>query len=314
MEQSAIRTSDTSDDIDLRELISVLWKGKRWIAGFVLLGAVISVSIALYLPNIYRAQVVLAAAESGDDLSSLATQYGGLASLAGINLSPTSQANQVNEGIEILQSRKFIGDFVERHQILPQLMAADAFEPQTDQLRLDDSIYEVETGNWLREVDWPFEPEPSRQEAYDAFSDILSVSKDDETGFITVAVDHLSPRLSADWVSRLVQDLNEVMRDRDIKEAQDSISYLRREMENVRVAALQQAFANLIEEQTKVMMLASVREEYVFKTLDPAVIPEENDRPNRALICVLGTMLAGLLGVLFVVTGRFWKERDAKPA
>ena len=35
-------------------------------------------------------------------------------------------------------------------------------------------------------------------------------------------------------------------------------------------------------------MLAEVRPEYVFKTIDPAVVPEEKSKPSRALICALG--------------------------
>ena len=42
-------------------------------------------------------------------------------------------------------------------------------------------------------------------------------------------------------------------------------------------------------------MLSQVREEYTFKTIDPAVIPEDKSKPKRALICVLGTLLEGYL-------------------
>ena len=48
-------------------------------------------------------------------------------------------------------------------------------------------------------------------------------------------------------------------------------------------------------------MLAEVRPEYVFKTIDPAVIPEEKSKPSRALTCVLGTFLGGMLGMVVVL-------------
>jgi uncharacterized protein involved in exopolysaccharide biosynthesis len=54
------------------------------------------------------------------------------------------------------------------------------------------------------------------------------------------------------------------------------------------------------------VMLAEVRPEYVFKTIDPAVIPEEKSKPGRALICVLGTLIGGALGVLLVLIRYFW--------
>jgi uncharacterized protein involved in exopolysaccharide biosynthesis len=57
----------------------------------------------------------------------------------------------------------------------------------------------------------------------------------------------------------------------------------------------------LIQSQTETVMLAEVRQEYVFKTIDPAVAPEEKSKPSRALICVLGTLLGGMLGVVIVL-------------
>jgi uncharacterized protein involved in exopolysaccharide biosynthesis len=64
---------------------------------------------------------------------------------------------------------------------------------------------------------------------------------------------------------------------------------------------LQNVFFKLIEEQTKIVMLAKVSPEYMLRTLDPAVIPEIKSQPNRALICVLGTLLGGMLSVLGVL-------------
>ena len=61
----------------------------------------------------------------------------------------------------------------------------------------------------------------------------------------------------------------------------------------------------MIEEQAKVIMLAEVREEYVFKTIDPAIIPELKFKPKRALVCLLITFLGGVLSVLIVLVRYF---------
>jgi uncharacterized protein involved in exopolysaccharide biosynthesis len=50
----------------------------------------------------------------------------------------------------------------------------------------------------------------------------------------------------------------------------------------------------LIEKQAQTITLAQVREQYAFSIIDPAVVPEKWDKPNKRLIVVLGT-----------VTGRF---------
>ena len=53
--------------------------------------------------------------------------------------------------------------------------------------------------------------------------------------------------------------------------------------------SLDEVFAQLIEEQTKTIMLANVSKDYVFDVIDPPVAPELKSKPSRAVICVLGT-------------------------
>jgi len=144
-------------------------------------------------------------------------------------------------------------------------------------------------------------PTPSAQEAHKAFSEILSVSQDKQTGYITVSINHQSPTVAAQWVSWLVEDVNSAVKAQDVSEAEKSIEYLREQVTNTSLADLQAVFFDLIQSQTETVMLAEVRQEYVFKTIDPAVSPEEKSKPSRALICVLGTLLGGMLGVVIVL-------------
>ena len=63
-------------------------------------------------------------------------------------------------------------------------------------------------------------------------------------------------------------------------EAGKSIEYLKQQVANTSLADLQAMFFELIQSQTETVMLAEVRPEYVFKTIDPAVVPEE--KANQA--------------------------------
>jgi LPS O-antigen subunit length determinant protein (WzzB/FepE family) len=64
----------------------------------------------------------------------------------------------------------------------------------------------------------------------------------------------------------------------------------------------------LVEEQAKTIMFAEVRDEYVFKTIDPAFVPEEKAKPKRALICILGTMLGCMLAMIMVLVRHFFRK------
>ena len=71
------------------------------------------------------------------------------------------------------------------------------------------------------------------------------------------------------------------------------------------MVGVQQAIYRLIEEQINTVMLANVREEYAFKVIDPAVVPDidQYEWPKRALILVLGAGL-GLLFALMIALVR----------
>ena len=299
-ESPSNQSPDYDDEIDLRELIKILWQGRLWIIGTTFIAAVISVSIALSLPNIYRAEALLATDEGG---TSLAGQYGGLASLAGISL-PDDETTEKAIGIAKLRSRKFMADFMERRNIIPELMAVSAYNVNTGELSYNPTIYDPETKIWTRDVNPPLQKKPSSQEAFLIMTEILVVEEVGDTGFVTVSIEHISPLIAYEWVTWLIDDLNREMMLEAAAEAQQSIDYLTDQLEKTRVVALEEVFYSLIEEQMQTLMLANSRAEYLFKTIDPAIAPERKSRPWRTLICVLGTLLGGMLGALGVLTWR----------
>ena len=297
-----LQNSYPDDEIDLKELFMVLWSGKWLISSVTGLAAAISVVVALSLPNIYTASALLAPAESSaGGLSGLMKQYGGLASLAGMSLPGGEEGSRTQLGMQLMKSRAFIGDFVERRGILPELMAVESWDAGSGDIIFDPEAYDPASKIWIRDVEPPKVAKPSAQEAHKAFSEVLGVSEDKQTGYVTVSIDHQSPVVAAQWVNWLVEDVNAAVKAQDVTEAKKSIEYLKQQVASTSLADLQAIFFELIQTQTETVMLAEVRPEYVFKTIDPAVVPEFKSKPSRALICVLGTLLGGILGVVTVV-------------
>ncbi|MGR3971281.1 Wzz/FepE/Etk N-terminal domain-containing protein [Shewanella sp. 1180_01] len=298
------------NEIDLRELFSVIWQGKWLIIAITVLFAIASVVFAIMQPNIYKSEALLAPAgeEQGGGLSALASQFGGLASLAGVNLGAKGGTDKTQLAIEVLKSRQFTSDFIQKHNILADLMAAEKWDRDQDKVIYDEDAYSEASNAWVREVEPPFKPEPSMQEAYKEFSKIFSANSDKETGMVTLSVEHLSPTVAEQWVTWLIEDINKVMKERDVAEANRSSEFLNKQIALTNVADIRTILYKLVEEQAKTIMFAEVRDEYVFKTIDPAFAPEEKAKPKRALICVLGTMLGGILGVMLVLVRHFIRK------
>ena len=82
------------NEIDLSEFIRTLWDNKIFIIIVCIIFGVSSVIYALSLPNKYTSSSTLIISDtssSTDGLGGMASQYGGLASLAGVRL-PTSSS------------------------------------------------------------------------------------------------------------------------------------------------------------------------------------------------------------------------------
>jgi len=302
------------DEIDLRELFSAIWDGKRLIITVTSVFAVLAVVYALLQPNIYRSEALLAPVQAGDSASSLASKFGGLASLAGVSL-PGGGSDKTAFAIEYIKSRAFLKTFMQKHpDVLPELMAVEKWNAGNNTLSFDPEVYDAESGKWLREVVTPKQAKPSVQEAHKIFNQQLSVAQDKETSFVTLAIEHHSPYVAEKWVTWLVQDVNDALRDNDIAQAERSIAYLQSEIDNTSLSEMRSSLFDLVQSQTQTIMLANASPEYIFKTVDPAVVPELKAKPKRALIVVLGTMLGGILAVLIVLIRHFSQKSDDEGA
>ncbi|MCG7543695.1 Wzz/FepE/Etk N-terminal domain-containing protein [Pseudoalteromonas sp. MM17-2] len=307
--QEAGEYHQSADSAGLDGLFKAIWRGKWIIIATTFIAAVLAVVYAISLPNIYKSDVLLAPAEenTGGGMSALAGQFGGLATLAGMNLD-SGGTDKTTIALEVLQSKSFIGDFVEKNNLKATLMATKGWDRSTDTLIYNEKMYDPDSKTWLRELSAPLTPEPSLLEVHDHFiKNNLVVEQDKISGLVRVLVKHYSPSVAKDLVEKLVNSLNKTMRTKDITEAQNSIDYLNGALEDTKIADMRTVFYQLIEKQQQTKMLASVRAEYVFKVIDPAVVEEKKYEPKRPLIVVLLAILGGLIGVVISLV-RYFKD------
>lgn len=298
-----LQSNQTNDEIDLLELMKAIWKGKWIIFISITIFAIGSVIYALSLPNIYKSDALLAPTESssGGGLAKMAGQLGGLAALAGVNLQ-SGETSQTDLAVQVMKSRDFIVSFINSHDLWVPLMAAKGWSLTEDKLILNKELYNPENGKWLRKPQGLRGSKPTEQEAYQVFStDVFGIEQEKDSGLYIVSVKHYSPYIAQQWVNWLVEDINKVMRERTIAETSQNLAYLNAQLKKTSVTDMQSTFYKLIEEQTKSLMLAEVQDEFIFKTIDPSVVPEIKTSPKRALICVLGGVLGGGFGLTIVL-------------
>ncbi|GAA5214015.1 Wzz/FepE/Etk N-terminal domain-containing protein [Corallincola platygyrae] len=299
----------SDDEINFSEIWGEICKGKWVIIAITVFFAFSAAMYAISLPNVYQAKALLAPADGDNNMSSMARQFGGLASLAGVNLGGGGDS-KTTLAIEVMKSRQFISNFIEKFNLKVPLMAAKGWERESDTLLVNKELYDADNSKWIRDVEPPHLPEPSAWEAHEAFIDIYSISESKDSGMVWVSVEHYSPRIAKEWVDLLVKEINSVMKQKEVREAQNSIDFLSEQLNKTSVTEMQNVFYQLIEEQTKTIMLSEVREEYIFTTVDPAVEPEEKMKPRRAMIVLLGCVLGLLLGLSFYICKFLFSETD----
>jgi len=299
------------DEIDLRELFSVLWAGKVKIIAITAVFAVASVIYALSVPNQYKASALLAPAqqESGG-LSGALGQLGGLASLAGVSVGGgESSESQIAQ--EIMKSWSFVEGFIADNDLAVEVYAAEGWSRVSNQLKIDNDVYEVETKSWLVEdAHTGKEGPPTSWQLFKAFSDKLSVSEDTKSGLVSVSIEYYSPQIAKQWLDLYISAINKHMQARQVEKVSNNISYLEAQIGKTSIAEMREVFYTIIEEQTKNKMVAEASPDYAFVAVSPSMVPEEKSQPKRALICILGTLLGGMLSVLLVLVMHYARKSD----
>ena len=300
--ESFIKQND--DEIDLRELFSVLWAAKKLIVAVTAVFALASVIFAISQPNKYEASALLTPAQnSSSGLSGVLDNLGGLgglASLAGVEIGGGS-GGEAEIAQEILLSWGFVEKFVEENNLAVEVFAADGWDRESNQLSIDNDLYDVEENRWVRNPPSGKTANPTSWELYEEFLEKVSISTDKKTGLISLTVEYFSPYIAKQWVEQLVVSINQHMQQRKLQMVNTNIEYLEAQIQKTSIAGMREVFYTIIEEQVKSKMLAEASPEYVFVTVSPAMVPEVKSQPKRALICILGVLLGGMLSVAFVL-------------
>ena len=298
------------DEIDLRELFMVLWAGKIKIIAITAVFAVVSVVYALSVPNQYKATALLAPAQSsGGGLSGALGQLGGLASLAGVSIGG-GESSEAQIAQEIMKSWNFIEGFIADNDLAVEVYAAGGWSKGSNELQINQDAYDAENNQWLIEDDSGVVGPPSSWQLFKAFSGRVAVSEDKKSGLVSVSIEYYSPQIAKQWLDLYISAINEHMQARQVEKVSNNISYLQAQIEKTSIAEMREVFYTIIEEQTKNKMVAEASPEYAFVAVSPSMVPEEKSQPKRALICILGTLLGGMLSVLLVLIMHYTRKSD----
>ncbi len=299
-----------SEQIDILALLNILWKGKWLLICVCFVFLLIGVGVALYLPNKYKATVIVQPVETENNLglSSLASKFGGLASLAGVNIG-TDGASDSRIALDIIKTWSYADRFIKNNNIQVPLFAADGWDRESNNLLIDENLYDNVNKIWVREPPKGKTIEPTSWELFEEYDDKLTIKPTGDSGLVEISFTHYSPYIAKEWLELLVADVNTYMKAKALEETYGRIQYLEEKIGETSIAEIRAAFSELIQEQYKNAMLAEVTDEYVFKVVSEAQVPEEKDSPKRVIIIAIFFILGAMFGMIYLITRAFFKNK-----
>ncbi len=274
-------------NVDLMTFCRLLVSGWKTLLLFAVLSVSAAVSYAHLTDRIYQSSALLAPVSvkpAPGGLASIAGQFGGLASAAGLSIGTDDAGNR---SYAILKSRGFSERFISQEQIMPVIFA-EKWDESTD--------------NWR--ADLPEGEVPTLADAFDVFDlDIRSLSQDNKTGFVSLSIEWTDRHLAERWATAMVESLNDYLREKDIAEAEATIKYLTTELEKTRITELRQGVSRLIGQQIETAAIANARPEYAYKVLDPPVVAEKHKpvRPRPLLLIITAFILSQIFAVVIIL-------------
>lgn len=287
-----------SDYIDYLELSKILWKGKIVIILITFLSILFSIMYSLNQNDIYKSSALVSIQSANVSGGSSLSQYSGLASMAGIKLpSSSSSSDKTFFIIETISSRVFFSNLIKKYNLLPDLMATQSFNKESNESTYSDS-FNTKTNEWVIST-------PSFTKSHQVFLSILNVRQDPKNKFITIEIDHESPIFAHNLLSIIIKEINLIIRDQDLRDSELSIEYLKLKVSETKLKEVKDSFNSLIGAELEKKMLADIKEDYALKIIDPPLIPEFKFKPQRSKIVIFSTIFGFFFSVLLILFRHF---------
>lgn len=286
------------DEIDIRALWSVLWRGKWTILVAGLLSSVLGAVVALNVPDRYESEGVYALSAKEASLGGLVGQYSGLAAMAGLDLS-SGENNDVDQALELVDSWPFLEKIIQIYDLKPLIAGVKTWDRKSNSIVWDADQYNFESKEWIRKPPPGKLAEPSSFEVFQALKGMIKVDYSKSVGLVRVSVEHYSPIVAKEWVVLIVKELDKHFQQRDVSMSENAIKYLQEKIDETGLSEMKSVLYEMVESQTKTLMLANISSGYLLKEVVPPKIAEEKSRPARVSYVLFAGFLGCLLGILF---------------
>ena len=291
LDQNNSDNSYQDDTIDMKDLFSLLWKGRNLIILITSLFALGSIYYAWSLNDYYKSSASLSIAQPAARPS--ISGLGGLASIAGINISPVGVQGPMY--INTIRSRSFLKHLLSVDEnVLPSLVAAESYDKESKKLKFNSDVYDAANKKWLS-------TKPTHIQIFGTYLRAVNVDFHEIRQTMDVSVEHISPIFAYEFLDLIIREADSLLRQRDMQRSSEALEYLTSEHSKISLLNIKSSINQLILSQLQTQMMTRVGSNYVVNVMDPPFIPISTSKPSRSLIRLMGITLGLVVGILLVI-------------
>lgn len=290
------------NEINLLELIDILWSRKWFICGISLLATLVAVYVTLYvLPVTYQSQASLT--QTGSDNN----RFGALTGLASaLPFSIGLPGGGQDQIMVFLESKDLQQKLIEKYNLLP-LLYKDAWDPEKNGWRITDPKRK---------------PSVVRAIQSQMIKNVFKADQDKQSSLITISWIDEDPAFAAEMLRRVITELDyylsheyvsdarreRIFVEKQLSDSTKGLDYWEQQVptDEVPLSKIKRelmAATTVYAELRKQVELAKFAEEkdvVNFKVLDQPYVPVIRFKPKRSIICALTMMLSLMASILIV--------------
>jgi uncharacterized protein involved in exopolysaccharide biosynthesis len=308
------RLPTDEDEIDLVEVARVIWREKRLIIGVVVFFTLATAVLSLFMTNIYTAKAVLKPVSQKDGagrLSSLASQFGGLANLAGIAMPGAASSTEI---VNLLKSNILKKKIIEQYNLLPVLFPKK-WDEEKKRWKRDQGGFSLNPLAFMAKLS-PAGPsipgkDPNIPDVWDGIrmlDKIVTINYNLKEDIVTITVNFRDPVMAAQIAHYYLTALNDHMSEEAKRISAVNKAYLEQQLQETQDSLVRQKIYNLIAEKIETMMMAEVKENFAYKILDPPMAPDKKSKPKRTLMVFVAFLVSAFLAVFVVLCRERFKN------
>ena len=264
--------TNNDDEIDLKELFTILWRGKLYILVFTFVAVFLASMNLRSADREYLVEFKLKPVGEAQQKNSF-SGLGGFASLAGIQL-PTNTSTDFMIFKELVSSVEVSEIIFENKEIIKEIYAGEwnstlnSFSEPAKNKRSAYINYLKRVLIGSKEMNY-MPPNPRRLALY--IGKNIKIDEDKDTGFFTIKTQTSKPDMLMSLISEVIQAGDEIMRQRYIDFSKEPLAFYKSKLRTSRSREHREVLAELIGKEEQRLMFAS-RGRYF--TVEPYMNPK----------------------------------------